>query len=130
MNNSRWFFGRLFRKMRTRRIASQGDAAPTAVSAEVGIVDGSTLIVVFSRNIIKASGAYKDGWSVSKNGSGDTITLGALAGLHRLAFALTSAVVAGDTVTVSYSAAGGHITSEAGTILANITNKAVTNNVA
>jgi uncharacterized repeat protein (TIGR02059 family) len=107
------------------------DVPPNITAAEVGLVTASTIVLTFDEPITKTGGNYRDGFSVLVNGLANVITGESLPDSTHLRLTLTTAVVVGDVVTISYSASSGHIVDvDYGLPLADITAQAVTNNVA
>lgn len=105
--------------------------APTFVSGEVGTVDASTVVVTFSTDITAPCGDCALGFTVLVNGNPDAITACVIVGGNAVRLTLTTAVVFGDVVTVSYDSTVGCIMESTGvTDLATFAAQAVTNNVA
>jgi hypothetical protein len=103
------------------------DIAPTVVSIEVGAVDAYTFVLLISEAVTKTTGNYHDGFSVS----GNTIASSTRPDTTHIRLVVNTAIAYGDTPTVSYNSATGHIVDvDAGTALASFTAMAVTNNVA
>jgi hypothetical protein len=83
--------------------------------------------LALSEAITKTSGNYHDGFSVS----GNTIASSTRPDTTHIRLVVNTAVAYGDTPTVSYDSATGHIVDvDTGTPLATFTAHAVTNNVA
>lgn len=106
--------------------------APTLVSAEVGTVDGSTFVLVFSEDL--ASADFATGWTIEADATPLTITGATEGPAGTLTITVSEDVAEGQTVTISYDANTGDIADVTGyptaNVLASITDEAVTNNVA
>lgn len=100
---------------------------PVFSSAEVGNVNASTVSVTFSVNVSASN--YATGVTIKVNGSAATISSATRQANHAVVYyALSAAVVNGNTVTWEYS--GGNITNEAtGAALQTTSAQSVTNNV-
>jgi hypothetical protein len=107
-----------------------GDSsAPTKSSAEVGLVNSSTVEITFSENIVSASNMYSKGFTVKVNSANNDVLGGARQGLNKIRLAITTPVTNGQTVTFSYVSTTGDIKDEAGNAFASVTDSGVTNNV-
>lgn len=105
---------------------------PLFVSAEIGDVDATTVVVTFDRAVLAAENDFLLGVTIKINGSAATLISGIRQTNHAIVYyALTPAVISTDTVTWEYNAAIGIIVSEIdGAALADVTAQSVTNNVA
>lgn len=104
--------------------------APDFASAEIGTVADTKVAVTFTSGV--ASADFKAGVVIQVNGAPVTVSTATRQADHRVVhYVITPAVVNGDTVTWSYDDATGAILSAAdGSHLDDVTNAAVTNNVA
>jgi hypothetical protein len=98
-------------------------------SGEVGTVDASTVVVVFSRQV--AATNAKTGVTITVDGGGATISTGTIQANKRIVYyALDTPVTAGQVVTWAYNGATGNITDYVtSAALATVAAKPVTNNV-
>lgn len=99
-------------------------AAPVFSSAEVGLVDSTTLVVTFDKALYGSTTAAD--WDVQVNGSPATESAAVISG-STVEITLTVAVAVGATVTVAYNGAG--IVGIDAEPVATFTAQAVTNNV-
>lgn len=106
---------------------TNGIVNPTPVSAEVGTVDASSLVITFADDIAVTDGT---GFDVLVNGVTANVVLGASALGSDLTLTLTDAISNGDIVNYSYDQALGNVTdvTTSGAMLSE-TNNFVTNNV-
>ena len=108
---------------------TEDTTAPLLVSAEVGNVDSTSLILTYNEALDTGSVPAVGDYSVN-DGAANAVTNVAVSG-NTVDLTLTNAVDAGDSVTVSYTAGVNPIRDTA-TIpnnAANLTNQVVTNNV-
>lgn len=104
--------------------------APTFVSAEVGNVDDTTVVVVFSEEVSASN--FASGVTIKKNTVSQTINSATLQPDNKTVYyVLNSAVAFGDTVTWEYSEVGGNIVEAACNTepLTDVSAQSVTNNV-
>lgn len=103
------------------------DVAPVFVSAEVGDVNASTVVVVFSQEITALN--FGTGVTIKKNGSAQTIASASLqSGYKTVRYVLSAPVTNGDTVTWEYNAGAGNIITPVDLPLADVSAQSVTNN--
>lgn len=106
--------------------------APIFVSAEVGMVDASTLVLTLNQNIVSANvntPNYKAGFSIQVNGVNNVITSATRQSNHAVIyFSLTTAVTHGQTVKIIYDESQGGIRSETGSVYMSSFNQTATNN--
>lgn len=110
------------------------DSPPIFVSAEVGTVDESTLVVTFDKNVTADN--YTEGVTVQKNsvtilgGSGLAIDSATRQSDQKVVhYHLPFAIAAGDVVTFAYTEATGNISNLDGQRMKSCAAKTVTNNV-
>ncbi len=105
-----------------------GDVTPPALSTAA--VNGSTLTLTYNEALDAASKPANAAFSAKVNGATRSVTNVAIAG-SAVTLTLSSAVVAGDTVTVSYAVPGASpLQDVAGNDAVALTDQAVTNNTA
>lgn len=105
--------------------------APTFTSAEVGLVNATTVHVVFSVNVSAVGDDYTTGVTIKKGGVAQAISAGVRQANHANIYYTIPAVVNGNVLTIEYASPTGIIKNEAdGTALATFGAQAVTNNVA
>lgn len=106
---------------------------PTFVSAEIGTVNDTTLVLTLSENIISANVSapnYLAGFSVKVNGVDVEITSATRQTNHAIIyFVLVNPIVFGDIVSIEYNSEIGGIRSQTGTVYLNSFSEDVTNNV-
>ena len=103
-----------------------GDVTPPALSTAA--VNGSTLTLTYNEALDAASKPANAAFSAKVNGATRSVTNVAIAG-SAVTLTLSSAVVAGDTVTVSYAVPGASpLQDVAGNDAVALTDQAVTNN--
>jgi hypothetical protein len=114
-----------------RRRKAGGAAAPEFQSAEIGTVNGYTVVVTFDSDISASN--YATGVTIKANNVSQTITSATRQANH----AIVRYVIPipyhgnGDTLTWEYDADTGNIEGESGGVpLADVTAQAVTNNIA
>ena len=110
-------------------VAAAGDVtydadAPVFVSAEIGTVDATSLIVTFDKALYGSTAAAD--WDVQVNGAAATESAASISG-SMVDITLGAAVVNGDTVAVAYNGTG--IVGVDAEVAATFTAQAVTNNV-
>ncbi|HPZ42770.1 MAG TPA: S-layer homology domain-containing protein [Bacillota bacterium] len=74
-----------------------------ALSLQYAAVDGANLSLTFNKRLDPASLPQVDDFGINVNGSGPAALLSATIAGNRVTLALAQAVIAGDTVTVSYT---------------------------
>jgi hypothetical protein len=100
--------------------------APTYLSGEVGLVNATTVAILFSENITASN--YATGVTIKKNTVTQTISSATRQSDNRLVYyVLSTAVEYGDAVTWEYT--GGTITDIAANPLGTVTAQTVTNNL-
>ena len=92
---------------------------------EVGSISPTIVVLTFSRPCSNLTGAAHAGFSIS----GNTIASSYWIDNKHIGIVVDTAVVTGDSPTITYDAASGHITDTGGAALASFTAKAVSNNV-
>ena len=104
--------------------------APTLESVEVGTINDSTFVLVFSEDITSAD--FSTGWSIEADAVGLTITGATESSAGTLQLTVAEDVYVDQVVTISYDAGAGDITDVSGypalNALASITDAAVINN--
>ena len=108
----------------------KGDIIPPAIiSAEIGTVNSTTLVMTYGETLNPTSVPATTAFSVSAPLSSPTVSGVAILGLT-VRLTLSTAILYGDTVTVSYTKPGSNpLQDVAGNDCINLVNYAVTNNV-
>lgn len=101
---------------------------PAFVSAEIGVVDESTLVITLDVAVESQTNDYESGFSVSVNATPVTFTAPGNVGGTTISLLLDSPVVDSDVVLVSYDhTAGDIVDSTSGVPLSDFTGEAVVN---
>jgi hypothetical protein len=105
--------------------------APTHVSSTLGAVNSSTIVSTFSETVVSPTDDYSTGFTVNVNAAPVPI-IHAYRGENRsqIYLVLQAPAVAGDAITLEYSALTGDITDLAGLALATFAPQVVTNTLA
>ncbi|SRR5258706_8580644 len=102
---------------------------PEFVSAEIGNIDSSTVVLTLSENIV--ANDYSLGFTIKINGISELINSATRQSNHAIIyFILDDSVISTDNITIEYNSNRGGISSETGVVYLNdITPQEVQNNV-